>query len=1317
MPEDAVRPRSRLRRWLVFGSGGFGVALAVAAGLTAWLALTGPGARFVIGQAVAVAGGSASGVEGSLAGPLSIESLEIMAGTTRMKATRLALDWSPLRLLAGELRVNTLHADLLEVESEPSSGPAREPRTLVPPVDVFVAQAGLDRLVLATRGEPKPLELRDLSLKLSGDRAAWIVGEARATTPVGRASASGSVGVLRPFALAMKGALEGVRGERPYGVTLEAQGPLAGVDLAFSGEEGGLEGGGRARLAPFERTPLRSLAVKLSGLDLSAFAAAPRTKLSIEAELAPAGDLLLAGPLRIANAAPGSLDADRIPVTSAVARLAITTDGAAKAQGVELAFAGGGSARGELAFAAGKLDARLDVKGLDLLAWHANLRPTALAGAIGAVATADAQSFTLDLADPRFRIAGAARLAKQVLEVERVRIERTGSAIEAAGRLALAGGREFSLQGRLVRVNPAHFAKLPEGDISGVLEASGALGDRREIRAVLDIAKGRFAGLVLEGRAEVNADAAHVGRIEASLAAGETRASASGAFGRAGDVLVVKVASPDLAPFGKAFGIGIAGRVEGDAHVEGTFAAPSGRLALRAADLVVPGGARVASVDARLMLGAAQGSPITGDVTMSGLRAGAGGGDEEAIVSRAVLTLRGTRAAHDIRLEASLPGDSTVRVLLAGGLPVAAGAAPQWRGRLEMLESTGRFPVTLVAPATLAVAPDRFELGEAKLSGEWGRIDLATTRWTPALAEAKGSARGLAVRTLTRLLRLRQAPSSNLVLEASWDLRAGDTLEGFAQLRRESGDVRVGEARLALGLETLLLRLDAEGSRVKAKAEVRGTQVGRWTAEGEAALRREASAWSLSPVAPVAGRLAMEVPDLAWTAGWLGPDAQAGGRLAGRVSLAGTARDPTWEGRIDGSGLVIRDPASGIEGRQGTIAIAFRDHEVRLEKLVFDAPWRPAPDAAKAIASAKRPALGSLTAEGAVNLSTRKGEVRVKSAAYPLTQLATRFLAMTGEVRAELDGALVSFTGDLRADAGWFGIPVSAAPTVSDDVVVDRGDAAPATAASERVRLDLRVNLGDHTYFTGRGLATRLAGSLRLAGDVGPGLRATGSIQALEGTYDAYGRKLAIERGALNFQGPVDNPALNVVALRKGLPVEAGVEILGNVARPIVRLVSFPDVPDPEKLAWLVLGRGQGQVAAGDASILVSAAGSILGRDTSRSGKLLEGLGLSPDDIRFGQEGGSLLGTLPQSTVAGRTGAANAQDVQCMCTKTTFDRRLTEDIYLSYQQGLADAQGSMRVAWSITRAFQLILRAGNQPGIDAVYRFSLDEPPIKLRRP
>ncbi|MBK7659581.1 MAG: hypothetical protein IPJ28_10695 [Betaproteobacteria bacterium] len=154
------RPPSRLRRWLAWSSGGLALAVVAALGTGAWLAFSEPGARFVLDRALAIVGGSATGVTGSLAGPLALDALEVNAGKTRVRAKRVSLDWSPIRLLQGELHVVRFHAALLEIESEASAEPAKEPLSLAPPLTVHVAQAGLDRLVIARRGEPDPVELR-----------------------------------------------------------------------------------------------------------------------------------------------------------------------------------------------------------------------------------------------------------------------------------------------------------------------------------------------------------------------------------------------------------------------------------------------------------------------------------------------------------------------------------------------------------------------------------------------------------------------------------------------------------------------------------------------------------------------------------------------------------------------------------------------------------------------------------------------------------------------------------------------------------------------------------------------------------------------------------------------------------------------------------------------------------------------------------------------------------------------------------------------------------------------------------------------------
>jgi autotransporter translocation and assembly factor TamB len=119
---------------------------------------------------------------------------------------------------------------------------------------------------------------------------------------------------------------------------------------------------------------------------------------------------------------------------------------------------------------------------------------------------------------------------------------------------------------------------------------------------------------------------------------------------------------------------------------------------------------------------------------------------------------------------------------------------------------------------------------------------------------------------------------------------------------------------------------------------------------------------------------------------------------------------------------------------------------------------------------------------------------------------------------------------------------------------------------------DLGIDLGPAFYIRGMGLDTRIDGAVRLRSD-GRSIRATGVVEARDGVFEGFGQKLAIERGRVNFQGPVENPGLDVLALRRGLPVEVGVTITRTAQNPLIRLHSDEGLPDFQILSWLVLGR------------------------------------------------------------------------------------------------------------------------------------------------
>src|SRR5690606_28105698 len=170
-----------------------------------------------------------------------------------------------------------------------------------------------------------------------------------------------------------------------------------------------------------------------------------------------------------------------------------------------------------------------------------------------------------------------------------------------------------------------------------------------------------------------------------------------------------------------------------------------------------------------------------------------------------------------------------------------------------------------------------------------------------------------------------------------------------------------------------------------------------------------------------------------------------------------------------------------------------------------------------------------------------------------------------------------------RVDEGLVELRGGEAPRLPDDVVI-AGDEetrpAPTTSANEaaaaenaeglRVAADLKLDLGEKLRVRGSGVDALLGGSLELRGTLPANPLAYGTVRVAKGTYSAYGQQLQITRGRVVFDGPIDNPVLDIVAMRLGRPVEAGVAVTVTVLSPRLRPGACHDVPDTVQLAWLL---------------------------------------------------------------------------------------------------------------------------------------------------
>ena len=224
-----------------------------------------------------------------------------------------------------------------------------------------------------------------------------------------------------------------------------------------------------------------------------------------------------------------------------------------------------------------------------------------------------------------------------------------------------------------------------------------------------------------------------------------------------------------------------------------------------------------------------------------------------------------------------------------------------------------------------------------------------------------------------------------------------------------------------------------------------------------------------------------------------------------------------------------------------------------------------------------------------------------------------------------------------------------------------------------------------------------LEGRLVLRGRLPEAPRLTGTVRIAQGTWTGFGQKLEIERGTLVFSGPVDNPAIDVVAYRRYLPVEAGVALTGTARVPKLALVSRPDVPEPEKLSWLVLGTGTDTSRSGAQTVALQAAAATLlagGDPNAKVPSLASTFGLDVVSIRTGQVGNS-----------GESGSAasSAQD-----SIVTLGKRITDRLFVSYEQSLRGLHNLLRLQYELNERLSVRGSAGTRSAIDLLWQYRYD---------
>jgi translocation and assembly module TamB len=876
------------------------------------------------------------------------------------------------------------------------------------------------------------------------------------------------------------------------------------------------------------------------------------------------------------------------------------------------------------------------------------------------------------------------------------------SLIHASGDVAVVKGTpELKMNGSVQRLNPLSFGAAQAGAINAIFNLDARLSADWRAGLNLTLQPSTFANAPLSGYAKLTASTTSISNADIDVHLASNSLQAKGSFGSSLDKLEWKFDAPQLGALGPQF----AGMLHANGTLSGTSARPALALTLDGSKLRAPGQQQIDSIRGSATLGntiamASASAPVRGnakaandlaDVPLVSDIAISGYVSPAISIDRARLQTSGTRSAHTIQLSAANPDfDAALRVK-------GSWANDSWTGAIDTLQNKGRFALTLAAPAALKLTapqdsgvagllkPEQIALGNTTINLPAGSIRIDSLEKNGAAWHSKGQAAGVRVNYLAQLSDAwRDNVRSNMTIGAEWalDLQASSrALAGMVHVYREQGDLTIIGADLPqpLGLSTLDARADVNNGTLRVQLNVDGTRVGQARMDGSAQLLNgrlaDDSTFTLNGSA--------NMGSLAWLAPLAGqPGLEIDGSFKMAVSGSGSIAAPQLSGDITGDKLVVNWLDQGIKLRNGQLQARLSGDQLQLQKLAFDGNQ------------------GLVQADGWIRYAANEATMQLKLVAEKLEVLSRpdRILVLSGTSNLTRDAKRFQLDGKFRADRASIELAGADTPTLSDDVVIVGKGAAPVKPAPGLpLNIDVEADLGNDFNLSGKGLDAQLAGSLRIrVADRRPP-RVTGSIRVASGTYAAYGQKLAIDRGVINFTGAYDNPGLNILAVRRrpegealsDTNVEAGVEVRGTALAPQAKLVSTPVVSDSDKLAWLVLGHGIDNTQGNDMALLGTAAGALFGG--AGQGKLANALGV--DELGVGQAAGT-------STAGAATGLQN--------TVVTVGKRISSRAYLSFEQGASSATSLVKLKYKLNPRITLQFQTGTNNALDVLYTWAFD---------
>jgi len=786
---------------------------------------------------------------------------------------------------------------------------------------------------------------------------------------------------------------------------------------------------------------------------------------------------------------------------------------------------------------------------------------------------------------------------------------------------------------QLSALDPAYWlAELP-GTLAGPLRSKGEMkGDALKLDAQLDL-KGRLRGqpAVLKVEAQGAGESWTLGALAIQL--GDNRINGSGSLQQrlAGRVDL------DLPRLGQLWPR-LQGQVKGRLDVAGTLKAPQGTLTLQGQQLAQAEN-RIQRLDLDARLDSAQRGVIDlkaggihlGDTALGTLQANGKGDIRQQALA---LALDGPQLKLDLGLDGQLnKGD--------------------WRGRL----ASGRIQAggqdwQLQAPARLQRVAS-------------GQLDFGAHCWRSGQASLCGDDQRLAPEPRLRY-HLKQFPLDSLAQwlpkDFAWQglLNADVNLDipasgpkGSIVVDASGGTLRVRDKGRWIDFPYQALRLDSTLAprRIDTRLNFRGERLGE--------LSLNARLDPLGKNKPLSGDFRLAGLDLSVARPFVPMVERLAGQLNGSGNLSGTLLAP----QVNGNLVLSQGEVSGAE-----LPVSLQDLSLQAtiagEQVQLNGGWRSG-EAGRGQLS------GNLTWGQALGM-----DLRLQGQQLPVTVEPYATLEVAPDLNLRLVDDKLAITGKVQVPKGKITVRELPPSTVkvSDDTVIV-GHQTEEGKPPMAMAMDIDVDVGrEKLSFKGFGLTANLLGHVH----IGDNLDTRGELSLADGRYRAYGQRLTIRRARLLFAGPLDQPYLDIEAIRKVDDVIAGIRLSGSAEQPTTQVFSEPAMSQEQALSYLVLGRPLGTSGEDNNMLAEAALGLGLAGSAGITGSLASSLGI--DDFQLDTEG------------SGNT------------TSVVASGNLTEKLSLRYGVGVFEPANTIALRYKLSRMVYLEAASGLASSLDIFYK-------------